>query len=484
MNPSFASLVYACGIAALFYLDRDKSVKTSKALWLSVAYLWIIGSRPISAWLGMVPANGTDVQLEGSPVDAVFFGILFIAALVVLLHRGSQILRLLNANYPILIYFLFCLFSVMWSNYPGVALKRWFKAGGDLLMILVVVTDEQPVAALRRLFSRLGFILLPVSLLFIKYYPSLGRNYGVWSGEVINIGVTYDKNMLGVVAFVLSLGAFWRVLGLMQSKKSSPGRRRHLIAQGALLVLGARLLILADSATSLVCFVLGAGLIWATRRQFIQRNPAAVHWLVLSLTLIASLMLFGAAASVTRALGRNATLTGRTDIWANIIPLASNPWVGAGFESFWLSPRVHQRLLEVFPGLPLNEAHNGYLEVYLNLGWMGVSLIALILIDGYRRAVKAFRREPVLGSLLLAYVFTATTYNITEAGFRMLHPFWVFFLLAVIGASSFTAGVPVGASPPVDASPGRALELPARNARAMGLVKRTMTGKMARRQET
>ena len=42
-------------------------------------------------------------------------------------------------------------------------------------MILIVVTDEQPVAALPP-FSRPGFILLPLSLLFIKYYPNLGRS--------------------------------------------------------------------------------------------------------------------------------------------------------------------------------------------------------------------------------------------------------------------------------------------------------------------
>jgi O-antigen ligase len=68
----------------------------------------------------------------------------------------------------------------------------------------------------------------------------------------------------------------------------------------------------------------------------------------------------------------------------------------------------------------LNEVHNGYIEVYLNLGWLGVALIALILGQGYRRAVSAFRRDSALGALLLAYVVTALTYNIDEAGFRML----------------------------------------------------------------
>ena len=122
MNPSVATLVYACGIAGLFYLDRDKSIRTSKALWLPVFYLWILGSRPVSAWLGMSPSTG-DVQLDGSPIDALFFGILLIASVGVLVRRGRRTLTFLNANGPILIYFLFCLVSIVWSDFPGVAFK-------------------------------------------------------------------------------------------------------------------------------------------------------------------------------------------------------------------------------------------------------------------------------------------------------------------------------------------------------------------------
>jgi len=478
MNPSLASLVYACGIAGLFYLDRDKSIRTSKALWLPVLYLGVLGSRPVSVWLGITPPSGANIQLDGSPVDAAFFAILLIAGICVLVHRGHRTRTFLAANGPILIYFLFCLFSIIWSDFPGVALKKWIKAIGDLMMILIVVTDKEPVAALRRLFSRLGFILVPISLLFIKYYPYLGRTYDGWTGAQMNNGATLNKNTLGVITFVLLLGAVWRVLGLIRSDEIPNDRRRHLLAQGTLLTLGIYLLTMANSMTSSVCFAVGAGLMMATSLRFMKRHPAAVHALVLSLLVTSSLViLFG--GSIFHALGRNSTLTGRTEIWAAVIPMAANPLVGAGFESFWLSPLVHQRLAEVMPGLPLNEAHNGYIEVYLNLGWVGLGLIGLIFVSGYFRAVKAFRREPVLGSLLVAYILTEMVYNITEAGFRMLHPFWIFFLLAVIEASRIAAGVGVKESPLLQASSDRRVpELSARNALSMKPVAR----KMERRQ--
>lgn len=460
MNPSLASLVYACGIAGLFYLDRDKSVRTSKALWLPVVYLWILGSRPVSTWLGITPAYGSNAQLEGTPFDAVFFAMLSIAAMCVVVHRGRRTLTALTANSPILIYFFFCLLSVSWSDFPDVSLKRWIKAIGDLAMILIVVTEEQPVAALRRLLARTGLVLIPISLLFIKYYPELGRTYESWSGAMAVTGVTQDKNMLGLITFVLSLGAVWRVLGLLWSDEIAPHRRRHLLAQGTLLVLGGLLLKMANSATAIVSFVLGAGLLLAMKLRFMKRNPAAVHVLVLLLVLSAGVLtLLGGQTHAAHALGRNSNLTGRTDIWRAVIPMTPNPLIGAGFESFWLSPAVHQKLAEVFPNLPLNEAHNGYVEVYLELGWVGVGLIGILLVDGYRRSVKAFRRDPSLAGLLIAYILSAMVYNFTEAGFRMLDLMWIFFLLAVLEASIVAAGVGVGLTQPLDAGADTAPDL-------------------------
>jgi O-antigen ligase len=419
-------------------------------------------------WLGSSPGAGTDVQLDGSPLDRIFFAALLIVAICVLVHRGRRIFTFLNANLPILIYFLFCLLSILWSDFPGVALKRWTKAIGDMLMILIVITDEQPIAALRRLFSRTGFILIPLSLLFIKYYPNLGRGYDAWSGAASNFGVTLNKNILGVVTFVLLLGAVWRVITLLRSDEMPSHRRRHLLAQGALLALGIYLLMLANSETSTVCFTIGAGMLLATSLPFLRRNAGAVHVLVLALVLtVGFVMLLGGVTGISHALGRNSTLTGRTDVWTAVISMAPNPLLGAGFESFWLSPRVRQGLWELFPGLPLNEAHNGYIEVYLELGWVGVVLITWILLDGYRRSFKAFRREPALGGLLVAYVFCAMIYSITEAGFRMMHPMWIFFLLAVIEASNIAAGGSVRASQPLDVSTACSPELPVRTAPAM-----------------
>src|SRR5579863_339830 len=453
MNPSLATLICASGIAGLFYLDRDSSLRTSKALWLPVVWLWIVGSRAVSAWLGVTP-TGANVQLEGSPLDAAVLGALSVTAIGVLIRRNRQARKLLAANWPILIYFLYCLVSVAWSYHPDVSFKRWIKAIGDLAMVLVIATEPRLRDALYRLFSRVGFLLFPTSVLLIKYYPDLGRGYTP-DGAPMNTGVTTNKNMLGVLVLVISLGTLWRVITLMRATGQSE-RGRRLLAQSVLLAFGIALFGMANSSTSTACFVLGGGLILATSLRAIRSKPARVHMLCMAIVVTGGLiLLLGGESIATNALGRNPDLTGRTDIWAAVIPSAPNSIVGAGFESFWISPFVQnfqRKMVGFWHPEELNEAHNGYIEVYLNLGLVGVCLILLILISGYRRATAAFRLDQSAGSLMLAYLIAAGVYSITEAGFRMLDPIWVLLLLAVVSSSAITDGPFGGKTPKVSAS--------------------------------
>jgi len=445
MNPSLASLICAAGIAVLFYLDRDNSVRTSKALWLPVFYLWIAGSRSVSAWLGVAPANGSNVQLDGSPLDALVYGLLLAAAVVILMWRRKRTRTFLVANWPILIFFFYCLFSVAWAPFPDVAFKRWIKSIGDIVMVLVIATETEPTVAFRRIISRVGFLLLPASVLLIKYFNDLGRAYDP-SGGQMNTGVTTNKNLLGVVVLVVSIGALWNVRWLL-THKNAPNRGRRLLAQGILFAFGLVLLGMAHCATAVACFFLGGGLILATNLRVIRIRPARVHILCLAIILAGGVtLLSGGEGDVAQTLGRDSNLTGRTEIWAAVVSAVSNPIIGDGYESFWISPdeqKVSHSLKAKGWWHPesLNEAHNGYIETYLNLGWIGVCLVSLVLITGYRRAAQALQRDPELGALSLAFVVIFAFYNISEAGFRMTGVPWIFLLLAVVSSTGVAFGL-------------------------------------------
>jgi exopolysaccharide production protein ExoQ len=466
MGTPLALLVCIIGIAGLFFLDREKSVRPSIALWLPVIWLWIVGSRPVSAWLGMGTTSAVtpDSTLNGSPLDAAIFAALLAIGVMILLYRWKKTSAYLAVSGPILVYFLYCLMSVTWSPYHDSAFKRWTKAVGDLVMVLIILTDGQPIAALRRLYSRVGFILFPISVLLIRY-SDLGRAFED-DGTPSNVGVAANKNQLGLTVFVISLGALWNVRSLF-IHKDEPHRGRRLVAQCMLLAFGIALLQMAHSATSVTCFILGAGLMFATNLQFFRNRPGRVLALSLGVVFTGGLgLLFGGGSAVSESLGRGRGLTGRTDIWAVSIAAARNPLFGTGFESFWNANayRVNQglQLLGFRNFANINSAHNGYIEVFLNLGWVGLCLIVLILINGYRHASRAFQRDPEFASLLLACIVTATFYSITEAGFRILTPTWIFLLLGVVGSSGVTRGLLGGRTPTAPVAGGPRSEQDAR----------------------
>jgi O-antigen ligase len=90
-----------------------------------------------------------------------------------------------------------------------------------------------------------------------------------------------------------------------------------------------------------------------------------------------------------------------------------------------------EKLWKVYWWRP-NESHNGYLEVYLNLGWVGVSLLAVLLVTGYRNILRIFNWRQDAGPLRLALFVVAIAYNLTEAAMRTLNPVWIFFMLSII----------------------------------------------------
>ena len=439
MPPPLMAFLCVVGIAGLFVLDRDKGPRPSKALWIPVAWLFINCSRPASLWLeafglrGFSVARTAQVYIEGSPVDAAVFSFLLIAGFIVLAHRAQQLLPLLAKMAPILIFFLYCALSTLWADHPLVAFKHWNKGIGDLVMVLVVLTDPEPTAAFKRVLSRVGFVLIPLSILFIKYYPSLGRTFTPLGFPVYS-GVTMQKNTLGVICLIFGLGSLWRFLAVYRDREVAR-RTQLLIAYGIILAMTLWLLRMSNSMTSISCFVMASALLVLANRPMMTRRPAVVHILVATMVGFSLFALFfDTSGDIVKGLGRNPNLTGRTAIWNAVLPLAGNPLIGTGYESFWVGKRVEEFWSLNNGALNgITEAHNGYLELYLNLGWIGVALLASVIMKGYPKVIATLRADPQAGSLGLAFFVAEIVFNYTEAGFRMMFPLWIFFLLAVLG---------------------------------------------------
>jgi O-antigen ligase len=435
MPPTIATIIFTIGILGLFYLDRDETARMSRALWVPTVWLLLMSSRAPSIWFHVPPdlrlGSRPEDYIEGSPLDRAVFTFLLLAALAVLVPRRERVWPMLRKNAAIVLFFSFCAVSILWSDFSFVAFKRFTKALGDLGMVLIILTESDPWAALKRLVARLGFLIFPLSVLFIKYFPPLGRTLNnSWIMEPV--GVTTQKNGLGLDCLMYGI-VFLCMLRSVYRDRECPGRRRRLLAYGTIIAMIIWLLYICNSVTSIAGFAMAGGVMWLAGRPL--RKPAAVHLLVLTVLGISlTALFFDPGGGLVAALGRDPTLTGRKMIWGFLLSTQTNPWVGVGFESFWLGQRLvtARNALENFP---IQEAHNGYIEVYLNLGWAGITLLALLLVVGYRRVIAAFRQDKERGSLLLG-LFLATLFeSFTEAAFRMMSLSWFFLLLVIIADS-------------------------------------------------
>lgn len=430
MSPQLGTILFALGILGLFALDRDRKARTSWALWIAVAWLLVGGSRNVGQWLMLgAPVDNSQAYIEGDPVDRMVLGALVALGIAVLAMRGKKTRGLLRSNMPIVLFFLYCGLSSIWSDYSAVSAKRWIRALGDLVVVLLVLTEADVPAALKRLFARVGFLLLPLSILFIRYYPTLGRAYGAHDGRMSWTGVATEKNALGMICLIFGLASVWRLLDMYREPRSAR-RLRPAMAHLAIVVAAIALLLAANSVTSSACFVLCGGLMVLTSLPAVTRRPALIHLMVATVVLGTFCVLFlGIGSGLLSHVGRDSTLTGRTEIWGLAISLNHDLLLGAGFESFWLGRRL-ATIRELYPN-NVNQVHNGYLEVFLNLGWVGVVLLATLLWTGYRRIVAAVCRHSVASTLMLSYFVVAIVYNFTEASFKMMSPVWIVCLLAI-----------------------------------------------------
>jgi O-antigen ligase len=181
----------------------------------------------------------------------------------------------------------------------------------------------------------------------------------------------------------------------------------------------------------LVCLLAATGLFFASRAPWFSTRPARL----ISLSVVAPLFFvaldsaIGLKARVLTLLGRDATLTFRTDLWDLVTSYQVNSVIGAGFMSFWTGERM-AAIWQVVPGVV--QAHSGYVEQYLNLGYVGVAFIVLLIVVALFRIRRQMEYAPSAALLRLALLVVAALYNYTEASFYGANNVWVLLLVACI----------------------------------------------------
>jgi len=384
----------------------------------------------VSEWLNTFGLHAGAITLEeGSPLDRCIYLGLIAAGTYVLSKRHVQVSEIIRQNQWLTIFFIYCFLAIFWSDFPFVAFKRWIKVLGHPIMALIVLTEPDPLEALTRLMKRCAYVIVPVSILFIKYYPELGRGFDHWTGAPSNNGITTNKNTLGVDCLILGFFFFWH---LLQTRSLERGklRRNELFLTGGFLLAIWWLFSMAHSSTALVSFFVGVLVVLILGLRFVDKRFIGTYVVIGVLALLAAEWAFGIYASAIQLLGKDSTLTDRTLLWSELLKVKINPLFGAGFESFWLGDRF-RNFAESRWWQP-NQAHNGYLETYLNLGVVGLILLIVLLIATFWKVRRELLTNFQFGRFRLGFLAAVVAYNWTEAAFKNISAIWfVFYIIAL-----------------------------------------------------
>ena len=420
----------------LLRFDPAKEREVSAGLWVPLIFLFFMASRQPTQWLSgqlnpLDAASMNGALQEGNSLDRTVSVVLFVLGIAILVARSFRWASFFRKNGALTAYLLFALASVLWSDFPFPAIKKWVRDLGSFVMVLVVLSDSHPREALSTLFRRVGYLVIPLSVVLIKYFPHLAWQFDSWSGEASYCGAATSKNMLGILCLVCGIYFFWDTV-VRWPLRQNRVQRRVILVNVAFSYLTWWLLITCNSATSMTCLIIAYLVILAARSKISQRHPGIVNVAIPAIFLTYVVLFFGLGLSgaFAGAVGRS-SLSGRNEIWQLVLSQRTDPLLGTGYESFWLGPRLESIWSS---GWFINEAHNGYLEVYLNLGFVGLFLVLLFLAAVYRNVCKELRSSSSISSFCLAIWTAFAFHNTTEADFRT-GLMWVVFILAALAVS-------------------------------------------------
>lgn len=393
----------------------------------------IIAGKAVGMWFGG-PVDASDVSMEeGSVADRVVLSLLLLLGLLILGKRRFNWVDNIKGNAPLILFLAFTVVSIAWSDTPYISLKRWFRELGiAIVMALVVSTEAEPREALKSLFRRIIYVHIPLSFLLIHYYPHLGRQYGRWSGQLMWTGVSMQKNGLALLCcfalffFIWTFVRRWRRLDIPVSRYQKY-IEMFIVMLSLWLFMGPdHTLKYSASATASLAIGIAAlfSLLLLKRCNIIPgANSLAIFTALIVIYGTATPFLGGLTIfDPSGLLGRDQTLTGRSNTWAFLTPYAmQRPLLGHGYASFWTD--------ELRASLDPH-AHNSYLDMILSVGFIGLMLWSAFLVASCRKAQREMTGDSDWGIFCFCIILMTVIHSISESSatsFASLLPAFILF---------------------------------------------------------
>ena len=429
-------LLLILGIAGLiitlliFQIATKRNFGLAFEKWFAILYIFIsphVNIPPFN-YLHFVNVTETDGSAI-SQLPFVFYPwIVFVLCGRFITFFKNQLVEglsfLLMRNPCFSLYCLLPIISPLWSLVPDITLRAEMAFSGFTIVGFYVGARYE----WRELSGLVRWSYTLIGIVSVLRYPNVGREFS---------GITSHKNSLGSIMVVST--ALW-YLHYSQNAKTQKERWIAL-----LFMLFSFYLVRATSSggslvNSLMLIVVVSSLSFLSKLKF--------QW---AFTFIVGFMAFGTIASVyildnlesivVGGLGKDLTLTGRTEFWPQLIAAANQrPWLGYGFDGFFQQDLIGAQTPAYFiytpNGFQPRTAHNGAISILLAFGYPGLTLILVSLVTNLIFAVRELSRSPLAqAGIPIIYLVFIILNNLTEGSLSDIGDAWLAYVLVTVRLS-------------------------------------------------
>jgi exopolysaccharide production protein ExoQ len=390
------------------------------------AFVVLVLLLSLGAFTNLTITGSIETQNMGSLGMQILWSLVYLVTLVLYFRNCGNPLRTLFFVFPIIAVVTFAFASVLWSQDSALTARRSIALALTVVFGVYFAARFSQKEQFRLLAWAFGVCII-FSFIFELFALNPSQGIPGWYG-VFDI-----KNQLGQDMVISALVFwFWR--------KLEP-EHRALAYTGCLASVALLALSRAMTAVSVfaVLVVLLPYLRW-TMRKSVRRVVGGVTFLVGAGTIALQYALTH-VDYVTGLLGKDPAMTGRLPLWiVSVVMAVRRPWLGYGFNAFWLPDEAYtQRIWHMLSWMP-PQAHNGVLELWLELGIVGTVLFLSVFAYYFSRALLFLRHNPGPAAawpiMFLMFLFFT---NLTTA-FYLVPNGLDFILFVAIAAALYPRG--------------------------------------------
>ena len=371
--------------------------------------------------------SGGGDTLDGDPRAQAFLAACYLAVVVVAAAHSRWTAWVARRNPAIVALLVVACLSPFWAEMPDLVTRRAVAVAGTTLFG-VVVAIRLTFAEQLKLFRWATRAAAVMSLAVLIVAPSAAIAAGPEGGSVR--GIFNHKNHLGATM----------ALGFLMEWFLPETNRRAKLLKGLSLFVYFVLLVVSNSMTSIVAFAATFAVVYSFK--FLYSRCKVPLPMLLVILLLGLGVAMGIESSVTDLLGRSADLTGRTELWTfTLNMIATHPLLGFGLSGFWMGASQDSLNVQTQLGWRPIYSHNGYLEILLSLGLVGLLLFLVVIGTGLKRFLSRARaNESIQDMWPIAFFTFFLVHNLAECTILLQNCLeWSLCISAVISSDAKVA---------------------------------------------